>query len=147
MDVVVTDEQTAGRGRLGRTWQSRAREALCASFVCIVPRAVLERGDGGWLTTCAGLAAVDALRDACDAGLEGLSLKWPNDLFLGGRKLGGILCETAGADEGCVCVVTGIGINLLTPAEWLPLETATSLAVQVEGLPPFPVLRLSLIHI
>ena len=146
VDVIVTDEQTAGRGRLGRTWHSRARETFCASFVCILPRMVLARGDGGWLTTCAGLATMDALRAACDAELGGLSLKWPNDLFWDGRKLGGILCETAGADGGHVCVVVGIGINLLTPAERLPLETATSLAVQVGGLPHFSVLRDALVE-
>ncbi|WP_040652018.1 biotin--[acetyl-CoA-carboxylase] ligase [Olsenella profusa] len=145
VDVVVTDEQTQGRGRLGRIWQSGVDEALCASFVVPLPRVVLERGDGGWVTACAGLAAVDALRAACDDRLGGLSLKWPNDLLWGGRKLGGILCETAGMDEGCVCVVVGIGINLLTPAERLPLEAATSLAVHVEGLPTYAVLRDALV--
>ena len=145
VDVVVTDEQTQGRGRLGRVWQSGVDEALCASFVVPLPREVLERGDGGWVTTCAGLAAVDALRATCGGRLGGLALKWPNDLLWDGRKLGGILCETAGMDEGFVCVVVGIGINLLTPAERLPVEAATSLATHVAGLPTYAVLRDALV--
>ena len=79
-----------------------------------------------------------------------LGLKWPNDLFCGGKKLGGILCELvpgalAPNGEDFACVVLGVGMNLLTPAERLPLTTATSLAVELGpaagALPAFACLR------
>ena len=166
VDVVVADEQTAGRGRLDRTWQSRSGETLVASLVAAVPARMLVELGGGWLTSACGLACLDGLRAVLrQSGLDStveppdiespgpslaLGLKWPNDLFCGGKKLGGILCELvpgalAPNGEGFVCVVLGIGINLLTPAERLPLATATSLAVELGpaagALPAFAYLR------
>lgn len=163
VDVVVADEQTAGRGRLDRTWQSRSGETLVASLVAAVPARILVELGGGWLTSACGLTCLDGLRAVLrQSGLDGtveppdigpslaLRLKWPNDLFCGGKKLGGILCELvpgalAPNGEGFVCVVLGIGINLLTPAERLPLATATSLAVELGpaagALPAFACLR------
>lgn len=93
--VVVADHQTAGRGRLGRRWEAPPGSALLASFV--QPRRPLA-------SLAAGVAAAHA-------GGGEVRLKWPNDLLLGGRKLGGILIEA----HGDTCVV-GIGINLL----WAP---------------------------
>lgn len=166
VDVVVADEQTAGRGRLDRTWQSRSGETLAASLVAAVPARMLVELGGGWLTSACGLTCLDGLRAVLrQSGLDGtveppdielprpslaLRLKWPNDLFCGGKKLGGILCELvpgtlAPNGEGFSCVVLGIGINLLTPAERLPLVTATSLAVELGSaagaLPAFACLR------
>lgn len=166
VDVVVADEQTAGRGRLDRTWQSRSGETLVASLVAAVPARMLVELGGGWLTSACGLACLDGLRavlrqsgldstvESPDIESSGLSLvlglKWPNDLFCGGKKLGGILCELvpgalAPNGEDFACVVLGIGINLLTPAERLPLATATSLAVELGSaagaLPAFACLR------
>lgn len=166
VDVVVADEQTAGRGRLDRTWQSRSGETLVASLVAAVPARMLVELGGGWLTSACGLACLDGLRavlrqsgldstvESPDIESSGLSLvlglKWPNDLFCGGKKLGGILCELvpgalAPNGEDFACVVLGIGINLLTPAERLPLATATSLAVELGSaagaLPAFAYLR------
>ncbi len=166
VDVVVADEQTAGRGRLDRTWQSRSGETLVASLVAAVPARMLVELGGGWLTSACGLACLDGLRavlrqsgldstvESPDIESPGLSLvlglKWPNDLFCGGKKLGGILCELvpgalAPNGEDFACVVLGIGINLLTPAERLPLATATSLAVELGpaagALPAFAYLR------
>ncbi|MFC2338847.1 MAG: biotin--[acetyl-CoA-carboxylase] ligase [Olsenella sp.] len=166
VDVVVADEQTAGRGRLDRTWQSRSGETLVASLVAAVPARMLVELGGGWLTSACGLACLDGLRAVLrQSGLDStveppdiespgpslsLGLKWPNDLFCGGKKLGGILCELVpGAlvpnGEDFACVVLGIGINLLTPAERLPLATAISLAVELGpaagALPAFACLR------
>ena len=166
VDVVVADEQTAGRGRLDRTWQSRSGETLVASLVAAVPARMLVELGGGWLTSACGLACLDGLRAVLrQSGLNGtveppdiespgpslsLGLKWPNDLFCGGKKLGGILCELvpgalAPNGEDFACVVLGIGITLLTPAERLPLATATSLAVELGpaagALPAFACLR------
>lgn len=166
VDVVVADEQTAGRGRLDRTWQSRSGETLVASLVAAVPARMFVELGGGWLTSACGLTCLDGLRAVLrQSGLDGtveppdiespgpslaLRLKWPNDLFCGGKKLGGILCELvpgvlAPNGDGFACVVLGIGINLLTPAERLPLVTATSLAVELGSaagaLPAFACLR------
>ena len=166
VDVVVADEQTAGRGRLDRTWQSRSGETLVVSLVAAVPARMLVELGGGWLTSACGLACLDGLRvvlrqSGLDSTVEppdiesprpslSLGLKWPNDLFCGGKKLGGILCELvpgalAPNGEDFACVVLGIGINLLTPAERLPLATATSLAVELGpaagALPAFACLR------
>ena len=166
VDVVVADEQTAGRGRLDRTWQSRSGETLVVSLVAAVPARMLVELGGGWLTSACGLACLDGLRvvlrqSGLDSTVEppdiespgpslSLGLKWPNDLFCGGKKLGGILCELvpgalAPNGEDFACVVLGIGINLLTPAERLPLATATSLAVELGpaagALPAFAYLR------
>lgn len=166
VDVVVADEQTAGRGRLDRTWQSRSGETLVASLVAAVPARMLVELGGGWLTSACGLACLDGLRAVLrQSGRDGtveppdiespgvslvLGLKWPNDLFCGSKKLGGILCELvpgalAPNGEDFACVVLGIGINLLTPAERLPLATATSLAVELGpaagALPAFACLR------
>jgi BirA family biotin operon repressor/biotin-[acetyl-CoA-carboxylase] ligase len=98
--VVVAEEQTAGRGRQGRRWEAAPGSALLASFVMAPHR-------------LASIAAGVAAAEAC-----GARLKWPNDLLLDGRKLGGILVE-AKPDRA----VIGIGINLLAaPAGAARLE-------------------------
>ena len=89
--IVVADHQIAGRGRLDRRWEAPPGTALLVSFV-LPPNPLLS------------LAAGVAAAEACG---QGVRLKWPNDLLLDGRKLGGILVETRG--ERAVC---GIGINL-----------------------------------
>lgn len=98
--VVVADHQTAGRGRLDRAWEAPPGSALLASFV-LQPRRLLS------------LAAGVAAAEACGSRVR---LKWPNDLMLGGRKLGGILIEVSGARA-----IVGIGINL----SWAPPGAAT----------------------
>lgn len=90
--VVVADHQTAGRGRLDRKWESPPGTALLVSFV-VPPNPLLS------------LAAGVAAAEACGVGI--VRLKWPNDLLLGGAKLGGILVEATPAKAIC-----GIGINL-----------------------------------
>ncbi|SRR6266567_4601240 len=93
--VVVADRQTEGRGRLSHRWEAPAGAALLVSFV-------LERNP--LLSLAAGVAAAEA----CG---QGVRLKWPNDLLLGGRKVGGILVEASPSKAVC-----GIGINLT----WAP---------------------------
>jgi BirA family biotin operon repressor/biotin-[acetyl-CoA-carboxylase] ligase len=89
--VVVADHQTAGRGRLDHRWEAPSGTALLASFV-LRPNPLLS------------LAAGVAAAEACGHDVR---LKWPNDLLLGGRKVGGILVEATPAKAVC-----GIGINL-----------------------------------
>lgn len=121
--VLVAEEQTAGRGRLERTWTAPPRSGLFLSVH-------LEPGDipverWGWVPLLAGVAAATGL--AKSAGVD-MSLKWPNDLLVSvegeERKTGGILGEFAG--DG---IVVGLGINVSLRADELPAPTAGSLAL------------------
>lgn len=120
--VLVAEHQTAGRGRLGRTWEAPAGASLLFS-VLIRPDLPVER------LPMVPLAVAVAASDACDtvAGVRPL-LKWPNDLLLetpgGGRKLAGILSEASFKGGQAVAVVVGMGINVNWPTE-LPAELAS----------------------
>ena len=123
--ALYADEQTAGRGRSGRTWHSGPGKALYLSIAIVDPavRRHLEL-----LPLIAGVVCVDAL---ADSGVD-IGLKWPNDLLVGGRKLGGILCEGATSGSALVGAVVGIGINLEQPEDEFPEELqdiATSLRI------------------
>jgi BirA family biotin operon repressor/biotin-[acetyl-CoA-carboxylase] ligase len=105
--VVVADAQTTGRGRHGRTWASPSGAGLYMSAVLRpAPHAV------GLLTIAAGVALADGIQAATGLGPQ---LKWPNDVYMGGRKLAGILAE-AGTAAGVQHVVLGCGINLMPAA-------------------------------
>jgi BirA family biotin operon repressor/biotin-[acetyl-CoA-carboxylase] ligase len=106
--VVVAEQQTAGRGRLGRGWVAPRGAALLCSIV-LRPR--LAAGDLHLVSTAGALAAADAAEGASGASI---SLKWPNDLVVGDDKLGGVLAEVvAGADGADPAVlVVGVGLNL-----------------------------------
>ncbi|MFA7383793.1 MAG: biotin--[acetyl-CoA-carboxylase] ligase [Desulfurivibrionaceae bacterium] len=111
--LVVAESQSAGRGRLaGRTWHSPPGAGL---YFSLILRPHLTPADFPKLTLAAGLALCKSLEShtSCRPGL-----KWPNDLFLHGRKCGGILTETqAVAGAGQTAVVIGIGLNVNSPAE------------------------------
>jgi BirA family biotin operon repressor/biotin-[acetyl-CoA-carboxylase] ligase len=129
---VVAEEQTAGRGRRDRQWTSPPRAGLYLSVL-------LRPGDAhegfgwsgvplqayGWLPLLAGVALAEAVRQI--TGLPA-AVKWPNDLLVGDAKCAGILAEVVGD-----AVVLGIGLNVSTRAEELPVNPtglpATSLAV------------------
>ena len=120
--LVAADEQTAGRGRLGRRWLAPAGTSLLCSLQ-LLPAMPSERLPE--LTVLAARACAEAI-----AALTGLEpqLKFPNDLLVGGRKVAGILAEAREQR-----VVLGIGVNVNVPAEELPQEidrTATSLLVE-----------------
>jgi BirA family biotin operon repressor/biotin-[acetyl-CoA-carboxylase] ligase len=115
--VVVTDHQQAGRGRLGRAWDTPAHTSVTLSVLIPAP----EQGRG-WMPLATGLAVRDALVEV--AGLEA-GLKWPNDVLLPAdaeRKVCGILCELQPTG-----IVVGLGINVDQDRPELPVETATSL--------------------
>ncbi|MFH1019988.1 MAG: biotin--[acetyl-CoA-carboxylase] ligase [Pseudomonadota bacterium] len=111
--LVVADSQSAGKGRLaGRTWHSPPGTGL---YFSLILRPHLAPPDFPKLTLAAGLALCKALEShtQCKPGL-----KWPNDLFLHGKKCGGILTETqAMTGAGQTAVVIGIGLNVNTPSE------------------------------
>lgn len=114
--AVSADEQTAGRGRLGRVWQTFPHHSLAVTYI-------FRPAQGPHLPLVAALALHRALSSpACAAlGRAGvLEIKWPNDLLLNGRKVAGILCENIGARASLV----GIGLNLVPPEEGIPPEFA-----------------------
>ena len=100
--LLVAQEQTAGRGRLGRQWQSRAGDSLTFSLGLL-----LAPSDWAGLSLAVGACLAEALH-------PDIRLKWPNDLLLDDRKLGGILIETASfaAADAARYAVVGVGINL-----------------------------------
>ena len=104
--LVTADAQTAGRGRLGRVWDSR-QGGLYASVVLRPDREALVRGRFGAI----GLAVGLGLREGLARWVPHASLKWPNDLLCGGRKLAGVLCETRWF-AGAVDLVAGFGVNV-----------------------------------
>ncbi|QKV94525.1 biotin--[acetyl-CoA-carboxylase] ligase [Streptomyces sp. NA02950] len=123
--VLVAEEQTAGRGRLDRTWTAPSRSGLFFSVLLRPGAAGVTTARWGWLPLLAGVATAGALSRT--AGVD-TALKWPNDLLvkIGGeeRKCGGILAERAGD-----AVVIGVGLNVTLRAEELPVPTAGSLAL------------------
>jgi BirA family transcriptional regulator, biotin operon repressor / biotin---[acetyl-CoA-carboxylase] ligase len=137
--VLVAEEQTSGRGRMGRSWTAPPRSGLAFSVLLPQEESVTRLG---WLPLVAGVAVVSALRRF--AAVEGLAetrvattaLKWPNDVLIGERKLAGILAQRVEAG-----VIVGIGLNVsLRPGE-LPVPTATSLYIENVPADRDPLLR------
>ena len=118
--VLVAEAQTSGRGRMGRAWVSRPGAAL--TFSALLRPVVVPPARRGWIPLLAGVAIASAV--AAAAGLDA-RLKWPNDVLVGGRKLAGILAEQAAG-----AVVVGVGLNVSARRDELPIETATSLALE-----------------
>jgi len=109
--VVLSEAQTEGRGRRGRVWHSPPGSNLYCSvgWAFELP---LEALSG--LSLALGAMVAEALASTYSVDLE---LKWPNDLYLDGRKLGGILIETTGERNGAQQVVIGLGLNVNMPAD------------------------------
>jgi BirA family transcriptional regulator, biotin operon repressor / biotin---[acetyl-CoA-carboxylase] ligase len=131
--VVVTDHQTAGRGRWSRTWAS-APGALLQFSIVLRPRLPLDRL--GLVTTALGVACAIAMEDV--AGLRP-KVKWPNDVRLGGRKVAGILVESHLQGADLEVAIAGVGINVGWAREQIPdelREIATSIAAETQGRVP-----------
>ena len=128
LTVMLTRYQSAGRGRLGRSWTAPPGASVATS-VLLRPRFA----DGsaptpdrfGWLPVIAGVAMTDAVAGALPDREVGF--KWPNDVLVGGRKICGVLAELLHSGTG---VVVGAGLNTRMTADELPVPTATSLAVE-----------------
>ena len=117
--VLVTEYQSAGRGRLDRKFEVPKRMGLTFSF-CIEDLPEFE-----WIPLITGLAVSKAINNY--VGRDLVRLKWPNDLLIASQKLGGILCEKV--KDG---VVVGVGINIFQSQAELPIEQATSLSMHAE---------------
>lgn len=122
--LITASKQTAGRGRSNRKWYSPQDQNLYATFCTFFDT---KREESGNFPQVLALAAAEVLEDL---GFYPL-IKWPNDLLLNGKKIGGILCEII-ALEGKKCMIMGIGININTPFEALQKidRPATSLFVE-----------------
>jgi BirA family biotin operon repressor/biotin-[acetyl-CoA-carboxylase] ligase len=126
--VLVTEHQTAGRGRLDRVWETPARSSLTFS---VLLRPDLPATSWSWLPLLTGYAVQAALADR----LPDIALKWPNDVLVdggvtgAGRKVAGILVERIDTDRGPMAVV-GIGINVDQTLDELPVALATSVSLE-----------------
>lgn len=137
--VLVTDNQTQGRGRLGRSWTAPPGDSLAISLLL---RPVTAAGGRlplqrfGWFPLMAGLAmkravAAEFARAGTPSGRTApVTLKWPNDVLVDGRKISGILSELLPEASG---VVIGAGVNLTLGLDDRPVDTATSFLL--EGVP------------
>jgi BirA family biotin operon repressor/biotin-[acetyl-CoA-carboxylase] ligase len=125
--VVISDEQTKGRGTKGRSWYSARNKGLYLSSI-LYPR----QPQISLLPLVAGLAASDAIFES--AGIR-VGLNWPNDLVWGKKKVGGILCESGFLGNKASYAIVGIGINLNHEREDFPEEirsTATSIKLIIK---------------
>jgi BirA family biotin operon repressor/biotin-[acetyl-CoA-carboxylase] ligase len=123
----VAGRQTAGRGRLGRTWVTPAGAVIHVSALL---RPDVEPAAAPLLSLAAAVAAAEVLRTA--AGVD-VSCKWPNDLVVGERKLGGILTEANLRGDRVVFAVIGVGMNVGQARDDFPPEVrdrATSVAIE-----------------
>ncbi|MEB7505287.1 biotin--[acetyl-CoA-carboxylase] ligase [Arthrobacter koreensis] len=131
LSVLTAELQTAGRGRLGRSWQAPERSSL---FVSVLLRPVNAEGRPlptqayGWLSLLAALSLTKSV--AARTGVEP-RLKWPNDVLVDGRKLAGVLAQLVPETSGNPpAVVVGTGLNVSLTDEDQPVPTATSLLME-----------------
>jgi BirA family biotin operon repressor/biotin-[acetyl-CoA-carboxylase] ligase len=131
--LIVAEEQTSGRGRRGRRWFSPSSEGI---YTSIILRPSISPNEAPKLTLMASVAVAETLLSMTSLAL---SIKWPNDIIINGRKIAGILTEISTEMERIDYVVIGVGINVNTPRKSLPSDikdTATS--VLMETGKPFP---------
>lgn len=130
--LIITDHQTAGKGRLGRRWQAPAGSSLLFSLL-FRPNWPAEQAT--WLTMMAGLAVVRGIAETTGLAVQ---LKWPNDVVIarpgGLHKLGGLLLSASLADSRLTSTVMGMGINVNIRPDQLPAghTPATSLLAQLD---------------
>jgi BirA family biotin operon repressor/biotin-[acetyl-CoA-carboxylase] ligase len=120
-EVLLAEHQSAGRGRRGRAWLAPPGGAICLSVSWMFPAVPPDLGALGLVI---GVCALRALRDL---GVRGAALKWPNDLLVGERKLGGVLIDLRAETAGPAYVVIGIGLNVALGAGVLKSIAAAGL--------------------
>ena len=129
--VVIADEQTVGRGRLGRNWVSTKGKGI---WMTIMLKPDIQPSDAPKLSIVAALAVANALRSCCRVNAR---IKWPNDIVTGGKKLSGILTEMSAEADEIKYVIIGIGINVNMEADDFGQEVsniATSIRIE-KGIP------------
>ena len=121
-EVIAAEYQSNGRGRLDRTFEAPPQSALLFSFY-IAPKR--DRSEWSFISFLAAIAMHEVITESFEESFEeDLSLKWPNDILIGDKKVAGILAQQI--REG---VIVGIGLNVAMSADELPVPTATSLEV------------------
>ena len=129
--AILAECQTAGRGRRGRTWHSPAHGNIYSSVIVVPNLGATRQGPWlSWVPLFSALAVADSL--SSHTGLT-VSVKWPNDLLIGEKKLGGILCEQTSTPNTTMAIVIGIGLNINATLDSFPADLrtgATSLAAE-----------------
>jgi BirA family biotin operon repressor/biotin-[acetyl-CoA-carboxylase] ligase len=129
--AIIAEQQTAGRGRRGRSWHSPAQGNIYCSVIMIpAPENNQPASWFSWVPLLSALAAADCL--SAQTGLA-VSVKWPNDLLIGNKKLGGVLCEQTTTVNRTLAIIIGIGLNINATLNSFPSELragATSLAAE-----------------
>ncbi|MGH3471124.1 MAG: biotin--[acetyl-CoA-carboxylase] ligase [Nocardioidaceae bacterium] len=123
--VLLAEYQWAGRGRLDRAWTAPPRSGITMSVLLRPVGVQVSRWP--WIPLLSGLAVAAAVRD--EARVEA-TLKWPNDVVVGDRKLAGVLVERVDTTTSRPAAVIGIGLNVSLRADELPTANATSLAIE-----------------
>lgn len=118
-DVITAEYQSAGRGRLDRTFEAKKYSALL--FSCYMEPEI-QLTNFGKIPLLAGLSVANAINKLTNS--SSFKCKWPNDILFNNKKVAGLLCETLGRG-----VLIGIGINVTTSLEELPVSHATSIAL------------------
>ena len=129
---ITASRQTAGRGRRGRAWETGAGN-LAATLLMVTDKPPAEAAQ---ISFVAALAAADLASDYVPASL--VTLKWPNDPLIAGRKTAGVLVESGPHPAGGLWLAIGIGVNLATPPV-APERPATAFAEHMRGPPPSPI--------
>ncbi len=141
--LIITDYQTAGRGRENRKWVSPSNQNLLFSFVLRPPDSLQGVSQ---ITTLAAVALCESIRN--ETGIPTV-IKWPNDIRVGKKKLCGILTESKTLKNKVNYVIVGIGINVNTPSEDFPIELkdqATSLFIETHKIVSCENLFLTALH-
>jgi BirA family biotin operon repressor/biotin-[acetyl-CoA-carboxylase] ligase len=128
---VATDNQVAGKGRLGRDWSAPAGASLAVSVLLrpLTPAGrPLPPESLGWFGLLAGLAMARACHSVLPEGKQA-TIKWPNDVLIGEKKVCGVLSELVTTPQGMALVV-GTGVNIALAEADLPVPTATSLVLE-----------------
>ena len=139
LSLIYADEQTTGRGRMGRKWFTPPGSALAFSLI-LRPQG-RERENIGLFSGLGALALVEALKKYA----LGAQIKWPNDVLINRRKTAGILVETVWLGTEADSVVLGMGVNV-SPASVPPPEELLLPATCVQSETPTPVERFELLH-
>lgn len=127
--VLIANHQSAGRGRFDRRWEAAPGQAIATSVLLKPSR---PRSDWGWLSVLVGMAVHETICALPGAGGR-VSLKWPNDVLVDGRKICGILSEHHFSPAGEHVAICGWGVNVEMSETELPVPTANSLSLA--GLP------------
>ena len=125
--VILANHQTAGKGRLGRTWHSPANSNL---YLSIILNQTPAQALISWIPLMAGVAVAEAIEEVSNLSV---ALKWPNDIVSGAKKLGGVLCEGKTKGPNGWGAIVGIGINVNSKKFHFPHHLqgiATSLAME-----------------